>query len=571
MPNEVSVMSIDMEDATPTAKGKYVPHIATDTILRLYALHTLGLGIKTDGSLGKSPVLAGETLKHAEVVRAGGEKPLIQEKDADILDNLKVKISPSMLYNSKQSDNLKTETLEEIFDKISKKGNIPITVKKELYPIGVMEAPAVKASLSRDAKEVNISIHNDFDRYLKSIGKHDVKLGYQFSDGKTRTVTLAESLAYRVALHEINLEGREEGKGHFYRDGDKIEYTQDEEITNLTARRYGIINDAAWLWFICSYMLNDETRFDNEKLSDQMDFIMFSARDGYNNFIGKTEFPRLFNNIESYKEAKRIVLSFNKSYFLDRGDKGMEIVPEKIAREDLSVIEDIDRVKKDIVEIDLAKEEKIIKEVSDAFYSQVADYKEKVTVYIPQRMKFSTSEEANYVKQLKKAYPGVSFKYYSKEAFDLIKVENNVSVIMFASELNKLGELSSSGNEHAREVLEKVKILPIDDSKVKDLSSEVLVKNGMELTATGVMLAYITDADIQGRTGKAEALLRAIHVLTGKQDINITNLSDLVRLGVGEDGKTRLVNLLQKLLLTVPMERADTGNLNAFRKIYWSA
>jgi len=213
-------------------------------------------------------------------------------------------------------------------------------------------------------------------------------------------------------------------------------------------------------------------------------------------------------------------------------------------------------------------EETIIAGVSSAFMKALPSMRETAsTVYFPQRMELSEAERS-YLEELKKV-SNARFVPYSEENMEKIAVDGDVSVIVFSSALSALEDRKSRQDAFAESFLENAKILPVDDTGI-DKYENVLLKNGLEILAIGVILANTTEEQIKKKDVQAEHLLEALRSITQKADLELQELANLVGSAEEED-KGRVWFLLNRLLISVPMERIQIQSLNAVRAIYWSA
>jgi len=76
----------------------------------------------------------------------------------------------------------------------------------------------------------------------------------------------------------------------------------------------------------------------------------------------------------------------------------------------------------------------------------------------------------------------------------------------------------------AKEFLARAKILPVDDSN-KEVFSKLILKNGLELLAIGVMLANTHQEQIANSDPQAQYLLAAMRAITQRDDLKLEDLA----------------------------------------------
>lgn len=219
--------------------------------------------------------------------------------------------------------------------------DVRVAIEKEDFPVPQQVIPTCML----DEGSRKLSFHGAFERDLEDIQSANVGFAHQSDDGEIRWIEPARSIAYRVAMHEFNLEGRE-GRGHAYYDeagqwrvgalpGDHV-------AANKVGRRYSVVDDALWLWYLLSYKYKeDETkdqiawgRFHNEVLYKRMVWYL-TDHDGEKRESVKMrrivarEFPHLLGeaNRERRQEAIRIALLMNRTYFIERRNAGIDTTP----------------------------------------------------------------------------------------------------------------------------------------------------------------------------------------------------------------------------------------------------
>jgi len=192
-----------------------------------------------------------------------------------------------------------------------------------------------------------LTVHTEFVQTWNEIRKNDRWFFYDISKDKPvdkkrelRLVSVAWALFYRLAKHEIgDLVSRDgsfspKSTGHMTNlshrpydpaDGPEsasIQISDNEYSANMIGGNYRFINDAIWLWFLSSYSVSDEVRYNNKNLANRIDWIFNS--DEANKLGLPNEFPLILDDKTQGKEkrlewAKDIALAFNQAYF-DRPD-----------------------------------------------------------------------------------------------------------------------------------------------------------------------------------------------------------------------------------------------------------
>ncbi|MBF0252196.1 MAG: hypothetical protein HQL29_00115 [Candidatus Omnitrophica bacterium] len=183
----------------------------------------------------------------------------------------------------------------------------------------------------------HIVFHDEFIQDYGDIKITGIGFPYTFGDGETKWIDLADSIAYRVAMHELKLP-RRKGHGHGYKnEKDDFEISKDEYMANMVGRKYSMIDDAMWLWYLNSYKMNDSLRFDDYRLLERLKWIF--EDESQEAHEARMEFPNLIESedkteeenrkaLEDQKKAIEIVLLINKIYFADRKEIGEDVRPE---------------------------------------------------------------------------------------------------------------------------------------------------------------------------------------------------------------------------------------------------
>lgn len=236
-----------------------------------------------------------------------------------------------------------------------------------------------------------------------------------------------------------------------------------------------------------------------------------------------------------------------------------------IARESAVVLRERSRVVTEMYSG--THEERLIEGVSKAFMARPAKTDGQTrTVYYPQRMEISEAEKG-FLERLKSS-SNVRFVPYSEESMDRITAGGNTAVIMFSSAIRDMRKASDSDTS-AGTLLKGLKILPVDDAGAAK-QDRIMLKNGLELLAIGVLLADVEQGGTADDDARLRVLLDAMIAITGDSTLTLADIANLVRTVSGEIGP-RIDILLNRLLISVPMERANVRGLNALRAIYWAA
>ena len=170
-------------------------------------------------------------------------------------------------------------------------------------------------------------IHTKFVQMWNDIRKNDIWFEYTFQDGKTRTVSLAWALFYRIAKHEMadirDSSGEYKGGGHILHVEDPMalqletatQAQENENIANEIGGRYKILNDALWMWFLGSYCFGNVTRYNNDILKERLEWFFDPASEEDESLDLKSEFPNLLANNEAKQFAIQFALLVNQGYF----------------------------------------------------------------------------------------------------------------------------------------------------------------------------------------------------------------------------------------------------------------
>ncbi|MFH0732702.1 MAG: hypothetical protein V2A72_07280 [Candidatus Omnitrophota bacterium] len=180
-----------------------------------------------------------------------------------------------------------------------------------------------------DTEKFAFRVHKDFVNNYSDILKNDVVLTVKFGDGTTRNLSVARGLAYFMAMHELNWQGKK--GGHLAlkaQDGAefKIKYqitVSDHAQVGQTGARYSLINSAILLWYNLLYASTREVlRQDNKKAELVIEefFNHINDKDSFSDqehrltLIGQCV-PNLIGNKELQKQVKEIILLINAEFF----------------------------------------------------------------------------------------------------------------------------------------------------------------------------------------------------------------------------------------------------------------
>jgi len=188
-----------------------------------------------------------------------------------------------------------------------------------------------------------VKVHEEFIADYEDIKDTAIGLPYMFRDEEldqreVRWVDLADSIAYRAAMHEFNLEGRK-GLAHAYLADhtDEFRIHDNEEAANWVGRNYSVIDDAIWLWYLHSYKMNGRLRYDNDKFAERIDWIFAEESEKAKRACG--QFSRLKEPKlkESYEEkcarlalqekVRHLALLINEKFFIERKKEGNTPTP----------------------------------------------------------------------------------------------------------------------------------------------------------------------------------------------------------------------------------------------------
>jgi len=233
----------------------------------------------------------------------------------------------------------RNSSLDDVFMHIASKagfqdGDINID-RKRLASLSQTQA---EAALTQRAfcelyEDGTLLIDPEFDMDYEQIQSSKIGLPCEFPDGITRWINLADSIAYRIAMHEFELKGRT-GKGHGspHKDGwKKVKLNKNEETANCVGRRYSLVDDAMFLWYRHSYKLNDNVRYDDTLFRQRLEWMFRDDQGSANERAYARQernlVPNLRDDASAREKAIEIAIFINKKFFSERRDEGTDTRP----------------------------------------------------------------------------------------------------------------------------------------------------------------------------------------------------------------------------------------------------
>lgn len=230
------------------------------------------------------------------------------------------KILPSGIQRERYR--IRVDLLDAIFKRIIQEAGLTDKVRVEYSIFDVNERQYSMAELHPDGTTV---VHPEFVLDYDDIKSSGIGFDYTFSDGISRWVDIADSIAYRVAMHEFKLPGRLTGGHGYIDDQDEFAIDYDEVTTRMVGRKYSLVDEAASLWYLHSYKINDFVRYNNDNFRRQLNWI-FTTTDK-DAVKARNEFPNLVRDRKKRQEAIKLALMINKAFFIDRSDVGIGTQP----------------------------------------------------------------------------------------------------------------------------------------------------------------------------------------------------------------------------------------------------
>ncbi|MFA5142675.1 MAG: hypothetical protein WC522_00720 [Candidatus Omnitrophota bacterium] len=195
-------------------------------------------------------------------------------------------------------------SIEEGYFEPERKGELPIA-RTEILDNGMLK----------------LIVHTEFVQMWDDLLARDIWFDHTFPDGKTRTVSAAWALFYRLAKHEmadrVKVGAYHKGGGHIssFSFGSIPEIFSNEFSANEIGGRYNIINDAIWLWYLGSYSYTNKTRYNNRTAKARYNWI-FNGKKAKELELDQ-EFPNLRGgeNKANREFAIKLALNINKTCF----------------------------------------------------------------------------------------------------------------------------------------------------------------------------------------------------------------------------------------------------------------
>jgi len=165
-----------------------------------------------------------------------------------------------------------------------------------------------------------MQIHGRFDGDMEDIGQNNLEFTHTVTTAsgkkKTRTINVAQSIAFKLNLHEMWWRKRK--PGHAYMEGGRLKIDREEAGKHEAAR---IEDDACLLWYYAAYMAKDPSiRYDADRLARYMRKIIESS-------LGRRAFPRLYERdgqgrlrVRLAEQLIGIALLVNQYYYIERED-----------------------------------------------------------------------------------------------------------------------------------------------------------------------------------------------------------------------------------------------------------
>ncbi len=214
-----------------------------------------------------------------------------------------------------------------------------LDIREGYFPVDEVAGELPIARIEKESGKYVLVVHTKFVQMWNHIRENDIWFDYTFPDGKTRTISVAWGLFYRLAKHEMtDLEratNRPKSLGHLSTIWGLggVELMDNEVLASLIGGRYNIINDGIWLWFLSSYCFANSTRYDNRTMAERMVWLI-EGKDYNVVSMGRKEFPNLVKSHKANNKDKSlaysIALSVNYHFFSRPGVKIPELKTESI-------------------------------------------------------------------------------------------------------------------------------------------------------------------------------------------------------------------------------------------------
>lgn len=200
-------------------------------------------------------------------------------------------------------------------------------------------------------------VHAKLVQMWNHIRENDILFEHEFEDGRTRIISLAWGIFYRIAKHEmadlsLTRTGTPKGGGHYKWGKFGSFEIGGEEEANEIGGRYNIVNDTIWLWFLQSYCFYDSTRYNNNIFDKRLSWIFHGLGKKDSGNICIEQFPNFREKVfygsgdaeADLKFSKKLALAINYHFF---SRKGVEMPKLTVAPE---FIEDYKNRKDSIID-----------------------------------------------------------------------------------------------------------------------------------------------------------------------------------------------------------------------------
>jgi len=232
-----------------------------------------------------------------------------QELQRGALENVTTEV-PTYDTDLGSLGNKRARSADDIFTFIAEKAGIEDIDLRHNVNYGLRDKNAVPTcQIANVEGRLVIEYHGEFDRDFQDISNNNLEFGYTYtkSGGERvqRRVNLAQSLGFKVGLHEMEWLGRRPGHASV-REG-ILGVDADDEAGKSKAARF--TDDACMLWYLASYKAKDVTMRQNPgRLASRMWQIIKSPG-------GEETLPRLHEDEELAKEAIGLALLINDYYY----------------------------------------------------------------------------------------------------------------------------------------------------------------------------------------------------------------------------------------------------------------
>ena len=213
-------------------------------------------------------------------------------------------------------------TIEQIFEHILLKAELTDDIKLTVESFDTNPEQFAVCELSEEEKLLRI--HPNFKQDFNDIKDTNIGFSHTLENGVIRWVDLADSIAYRAAMHEFNLSGRK-GLAHAKKEKDgRVSYSDSELLANFVGRNYSLVDDAMWLWYLHSYSMSDIGCVSDDKFEEQLRLWLFikqehldkmkDSQDKRDRIDARDEFPALLEDDQAKEQAISLALQINKEF-----------------------------------------------------------------------------------------------------------------------------------------------------------------------------------------------------------------------------------------------------------------